>query len=287
MPILHAVVALPLGLLLPGYALLLALFGGVPRLDPAPALALSLLLSLACLALLSLVLNGMAIRLSQQSVLIGVDVLLLALLATIELRARQAHAPSDPPFVPSGRPVPLRPTWRGLPLQGAKAGETRRRMRAAWARTPGLWWGASLLAALSVIVATLALMLPRLPLPVDPPFTQFYLAGSWSHLDGTVQMQGARTLTVPLGVTNQTHQRGEYRVVALLDERAGWAERHLMLGTGRVWLGNVQGAIPADGCLHRLYLRLLMGPAWQVVASLNVWVQGAAGPHAACTARHG
>ncbi len=87
-PPLRAVVALPLALLVPGCAVVLALFRRRAPLDAAPLLALAVLLSMAFYPLLALALHGVGLPLSSVTVLVGTDTVVLALAALAHERAR-------------------------------------------------------------------------------------------------------------------------------------------------------------------------------------------------------
>jgi glycosyltransferase involved in cell wall biosynthesis len=164
---LHAA-ALPMALLVPGYALLLAIFGPRARLDLPPALALSLMLTLTIYALLALGLYAFSTPLSRGSVLAGTDALIALLLAAALGRTWALPTVEWPAPDISSRRALLRRVFPPVAPSGQRV----------WRRGG---WAAGYLAAAALSGLALFIASGYLPKPVDPPFTQFYLAW-WSSV---------------------------------------------------------------------------------------------------------
>lgn len=251
----RAVVVFPIALLLPGYAILLLVFGPNRRLDWAPALSLSALLSLAFYALAGLLLNAASIAFSTESVVVVVDVLVAGALTVGLLRSRQpqgstihdAWLPAEPPS----------------PVEGER-GINGKRMLALTALT-------GVLAS-----AALAVALRLEPKPAPPPYAQLYLTGVWSHRSTPVAARSGATLHVTLGVTNRTHATQVYRVEPEVNERIAWSGRAVTLAPGATWTGSVDGRMPSGGGLHELIITVTREPQVTSVGSLTLWLQAVA-----------
>jgi len=281
-PLARALLVLPVALLAPGYALLMALFGDARRtgLDLVPLLALSILLSLACYPLLALLLHLAALPIATGTVVGATDAAIMLLLAGSSWRSPR-HRPGM------------------APLDVATGG--------AWEELRG-----GLRFALVVVAAglILAVTLRLLPTPASVPYTMFYLTGRSAYLTGPVGARGHRsvglgpgercaararaahlaaraaatgaigTVDLSIGVTNGSAWRRSYRVAPLLDGVPCWPNQTLSLGPDASWSGHVGGAVPADGALHRLTITLRQpnGNGQDRAGSVGplvVWVRGA------------
>ncbi len=282
-PLARALLVLPVALLAPGYALLMALFGDARRtgLDLVPLLALSILLSLACYPLLALLLHLAALPIATGTVVGATDAAIMLLLAGSSWRSPR-HRPGM------------------APLDVATGG--------AWEELRGGLRFALVVGAAGLI---LAVTLRLLPPPASVPYTMFYLTGRSAYLTGPVGARGHRsvglgpgercaararaahraaraaatgaigTVDLSIGVTNGSAWRRSYRVAPLLDGVPCWPNQTLSLGPGASWSGHVGGAVPADGALHRLTITLRQpnGNGQDRAGSVGplvVWVRG---PH--------
>ena len=257
----RAAVVLPIALLTPGYAVVVAAFGARLRLDTAPMLALSALVSMALYPLLSLALNAVSIRLTSQSVIIATDALIVLLAAVIVARA-----------------------------QGAASGFAPRTLAQSLARphVNGMRGGLFVAGALAVTGLAVAVTMHLFPTPVDPKtaYAQFYLSGPWAHVNTVVHAQPHKRLAVEIGITNQGTSSQVYRVVPLLDEVPTWRGpgHDITIGAGGSWHGSVSGYVPTQGCVHRLGIALYVGKSRTPLGDLTVWVRGASGLPTPCTA---
>jgi uncharacterized membrane protein len=135
--------------------------------------------------------------------------------------------------------------------------------------------------------AALFLAQANLPKPVDPPFTQFYMAGAWEHTRSIADVAPGHVLAVTVGIANQTHRTQQYHITPWIDQAASWPVREVRVGAGQRWVGSVRGTVPADGCLHRLDIALSTGKNSMAVSSLVLWVRGSAGAQFSCAPAHG
>jgi len=260
LPALRAIVALPLALFVPGYAVVLALFGRRTPLDAAPLAALAALLSMALYPLLALVLYAAGWPLSTGSVLAATD---SAILLFTAMAAARLAAPRRPRAY-----AELRSTLPTMGLEYEKDRPLSRRQ------------GPSRLAAGALGVAVMLILLGSVTagasrlLPASPPApsTAFYLAGRWSRLSSVVPLAPGHRLAVAVGVANNTGRRQVYRLSPLLDG-ARWRAVRLTLPAGSTWTGTVAGRVPAGGCLHRLSLTLHSGGSRVALRPLVLWVR--------------
>ncbi len=254
----HVLVVLPIALLAPGYAIMLATFGLQPHVDAVPAFALSAILSLAAYGLLGVALYVVTIPLSMASVLIGTDLLVLLLIGATVLRTRRGMAAV---------------AWTAASFDAATA------VRTGWNGARG---GIRFVAIVGVVCVALLGAQRALPKQAADPYTQFYLAGTWSHLSSIVHAQPHKKLNVEVGITNHTHQARTYRITPLLDNAPTWHARDVTVPSGRTWMGAVVGYVPATGCLHRLSISLSAKGTQALAGPLTLWLRGAPGLPASC-----
>jgi uncharacterized membrane protein len=258
LPALRAAVTLPLALLVPGYAVMMAAFGHRPRRDASLTLAFIVLLSMATYPLVALALSAAAIPIRTGSVMLSTDGLVAFLVVVAVVRGRRERRTSIVSVVPFVTTIVLRSPWSG-------------------AR------GGVLFAALVAgVIATLAGTTPLLPAPTDQPYTQFYLAGSWAHLSTIVRARSHQKLVVDVGITNQTHRQQSYQIVPRLDGGTGWPGRVVTVPDGRTWTGSLDGDVPQDGRVHRLSIVLRVGRNGTALSPLTLWVHAAPGRPAPC-----
>jgi uncharacterized membrane protein len=259
LPVLRAALTLPLALLVPGYAVLMAAFGHRPRPDAPLTLAFIVLLSMATYPLAALALYAAAIPIRIGSVMVSTDGLVTFLVVVAVLRGGRERRTTDISVAPFVTTTVLR----------SPGSEAR---------------GGVLFAALvAIAIAALAGTTPLLPAPTDRPYTQFYLAGSWAHLSSIVRARSHQKLVVDLGIINQTHRWQSYQLVPRLDGGPGWSGRTVTVPSGRSWTGSMSGYVPADGCVHRLSIALRVGRNGKALSPLTLWVRGAPGTSRPCT----
>ena len=252
---LRLLVATPLALLVPGWALLLIAFDGAPpALLPPPMLAAVLSLGAYPLLAVGLGLGGRA--LSRQSVLAAIAALVLVALAVALCRGLMA-TPPDHAQGPGGRAV----RGTGVARYAWRTGGQRERA------TPATYVIAAL-AAVALALAALRL-LPQAP---PSPYTALSLAGRWAQLDSVVAQTGG-TVTVPLQIVNHTGSAEVYRMRVDVDGRVEGGARIFRLASGATWEGTVTSAAAQDGRIHRLRIAVDAGPSQQ---ALTIWVRGEA-----------
>jgi len=247
----------PTALLAPGYAITVALFGPHRPLDPLPALALNLLLSMAFYPLLALLLNAAALRLSTTSVSAGA-VLFIALCAALCLaRGRATALVSEGDYTPVG-------VSGVADITGVSGPSTWEGVR-----------GALLLSALVAASGALVVGAMRLqPGPAPMRDTEFYLAGRWARLGVVARPLPGHALSVQLGITNDTGRRQTYWLSPLLDDTRRWGDRVAVVPAGHTWSGTVSGAAPRGGCAHRLSVTLRVKGQRRALSILTMWVSG-------------
>jgi len=268
----RAVVVLPLALLTPGYALLLALFGRRLPLDAAPLLALAALLGMAFYPLLALALYVIGLPLRMGSVLGGMDAFVLALTAVAASRSaprgmsrmtgsggtrglQPSHVADRKPLFPGGRRA---------------VDQTRLAL-----------WGLGVVVAVvcaGVSVAGAARALPSVP---AAPYTAFYLSGRWARVDTVVTVAPGQRLVVTVGVANDTGRCQVYRISPLLDD-AHWRAYTIVVPPERTWTGAVSGRMPAGVCLHRLSVTLHQRGSRTPPRPLVLWVRASTTPAPLC-----
>ena len=265
LPALRAAVTLPPTLLVPGYAVMMAVFGYRPRPHALPTLAFTALLSMATYPLVALALYAASIPIRTGSMMLSTDGLVAFLVVMAMLRTRCERRTTTISVVPFVTTTVLRSPWNGA--RG----------------------GVLFVALVAIAIAALAGARPLLPAPRDQPYTQFYLAGSWAHLSTMVQVQPNQRLAVELGITNHTHRPQSYQIVPRLDGGTGWPGRVVTVPDGRTWTGSLDGDVSQDGCVHRLSIVLRVGRNGTALSPLTLWVRGAPGTSRSCrtTARPG
>jgi len=259
---LRLLMATPLALLVPGWAVLLIAFDAAPP-PLLPPTALAALLSLATYPLLAIGLNSAGRPLGQQGVLVAVGALVLVALATMLCRAlaealrtasaRHAQGPAYEEEHGDARRAD------GLWKPG------RRRERAV----PATY----VIAALAATVLALA-MLRLLPQAQPTAYTALALGGQWAHLDHVV-LETSERVAIPLHIANHTGRVEIYRLSVDIDGRAEGSVRAIRLGSEATWDGTVAALAARDGWLHRLRITLGSGTSQQ---ALTLWVQGAPPP---------
>jgi len=218
----------PAALLTPGYAITVALFGPRRPLDPLPALALNLLLSMAFYPLLALLLNAAALRLSTASVSAG-TVLLITLCAALCL-ARGLLCGRATALVSEGEHAPAGASGvAGITGTSGVAGIAGVDGPAAWEGMRGALLLVTLVAASGALVVGAMSLLPG-PAPVRD--TEFYLAGRWARLGVVARPQPGHALSVQLGITNDTERRQTYRLSPLIDDTRRWGDRVAVVPAG-------------------------------------------------------
>lgn len=271
-PALRAIIVLPLALLIPGYALLLALFGRRLPLDAVPLLALAALLGMAFYPLLALVLYVIGLPLRMESVLGGLDACVLAVtgVAASRLAPRGVSRTSA-----SGGTVDLQLSHAADRKPVFPGG------RRAVDQTRLAFWGLAVVVAVvcaGVGGAGAARALPTVP---AAPYTAFYLSGRWAHVDTAITVAAGRRFSVTVGVANDTGPRQVYRLSPLLDD-AHWRAYTIVVLPGRTWTGAVSGRMPVGVCLHRLSITLHQRGSRTPLRPLVLWVHAGTAPAPLC-----
>jgi len=259
---LRLLMATPLALLVPGWAVLLIAFDAAPP-PLLPPTALAALLSLATYPLLAIGIDSAGRPLGRRGVLVAVGALVLVALATMLCRAlaealtaalaRHTHGPAYGEVHGDARRADG--IWRA----------ERRRERAGTATY--------VIAALAATMLAMA-MLRLLPQAQPTAYTALSLGGQWAHLDHVV-LETSERITIPLHIANHAGRVEIYRLSLDIDGRAEGSVRTIRLGSEATWDGTVAALAARGGRLHRLRITLGSGTSQQV---LTLWVQSAPPP---------
>lgn len=214
---LRAVVNLPLVLLLPGHALLVALGSPDRGLELAARLAGRVVASLALVGL-ALLAVGSVVDLHRLVVVLVIWALVVALGFAGVARSR--------PVAPSA------------------AGST-------------VWTQSGVLLALAAVVTTVLVVagVALLPAPRQDPFSRLAVTGATRDAGSPLRIAGSKT-TIELEVENGDDEGHRYGVVAAIDGGAQWESVAQRLDPGETWTGSIEGKVPADACLSRLRISL-------------------------------
>jgi uncharacterized membrane protein len=237
-PLIRAVMVLPLALCVPGYAFFCAAFGTKRQADTVSTLAISVVLSMALYPLVALGLNTASIRLSTLSVLAAIDILIVLCLAVSVRR-------------------PALAAWLSWP--------------SATSLWSGLRGGVCFASIVAVVLVALVGALRVLPQAQPVPFTQFYLAGRWAHLDREVAVHPSQQLVVSVGITNHTHDTQTYSIAPVMDAGPAWRGQRVTLAAGGTWVGTLRGPAPRTAGLNRLAIIMNQGKG-PARSTLTLWV---------------
>lgn len=256
----RALIVLPLAALAPGYAVVIAVFGLRKRIDVAPTLALSAVLSLALYPLLAVLMYAVGIHLSTPSVVISTDIVIVLMVMVVALRTRLGlpAAEATHPSLQFDAAVLARSTWNGLS------------------------GGVRFVATVVVATVLLAGTMHALPKPLPSPFTSMSLHGPWAHINAVIHATPHKKLNVEFSLSNHTNKTQTYHIVTTLDKQPVWSGHTVTLRDGATWVGAVGGYVPAQGCVHQVVIAAHLGNDPTAVASLVVWVRGAPGLPASC-----
>lgn len=236
---LRAAVELPLALLLPGAAILVAARGARPA-RPASDVGLALVLSFATWMAIALGCHILQQLYTTTAVIVGADLVVVACAAICLLR---------------GTPLTT--------LTGSAAG-----------RVPGAQLLAYALAVVAVIgIVAVATRSGPPPAPYAGPYTEIALAGPWASVRSAVAVTGGSgPVSVELSVANHTDSVKTYEVVPVM-RGSRWEPQTFALEPGASWRGVVRGTVPAGGCLHRLLVTVGEAGASKTTGSVTLWFQ--------------
>jgi hypothetical protein len=212
----RAVVNLPLLLLLPGHALLVALRSPDAGLELAGRVAARVAASLALVGV-SLLAVGSVVDLSRTVVVLTIWAVVVALGLVAVARPRPDPVAAGPTVW----------TQSGV-LLGLAAGLTT-----------------------VLVVAGVAV----LPEPRQEPYSRLSVSGETRDA-GTPLLVTGRTAVVHVEVENGDDEAHRFGVVAAVDGGAQWESVARRIGPGETWTGAVEGRVPADACLSRLRISL-------------------------------
>jgi uncharacterized membrane protein len=255
---LRAVVVLPIALVIPGYAVLTAVFRD-KRTLAVEELALSIIVSMAIYPLLALILYLLSIQLTTVSVVVAVDVLVAVLVSLSVLRHDREQ---------------LMPPWDQL--HGVMAGGGWRAQLRPLLLIAG---------AFAIVAAAIGLAFSLAPRKTAAPYTQFYLARSWAKLTTPVRVQPGTPLSVSVAIGNHTEGTQTYRVAPVVDGTSSWKELRVTVPAAGTWVGTVRGTVPSTGCIHHLAIQLYQSRDRHPRYQLSVWTSAHPTSSSSCVAK--
>lgn len=217
-------------LLLPGHAVIAAIFGQQLGFVGYRRVALSVVLSLTSYPILAILMITAEIRLTQQSVVISTTLLIFVCSAAVKFRERRTNdafpqRPANREELTERVPVALRQFF--IPV-------------------------ASITVAFIVIAASPTLF----PRADAQEFTEFSLSKRWSLARGSVPIDPEVEPSVEVHVRNGTATVQQYTISPSIGDTQRWAKLDLTLEPGQTWQGSVSGPIPAGACRSRLEIAL-------------------------------
>ncbi|MDQ3890525.1 MAG: DUF1616 domain-containing protein [Actinomycetota bacterium] len=245
----RAAVVLPLALILPGRALLLA-----TRLPQAAGerfqrLALEGMCSVALYPLLLLVFAAISVKVTPVAVLAGTDALVVGLLAVAAFRLLAERTEAPP-----------------LPAVDAR---------------PERVWSRVFVAAVLLAFAAASITRAALPQPHDPGSVFFSLAGRSAHVRGVQVVTPGSAAAVTVSVANTTSAERTYRVSATIGGLT-WEERRVRVPAHASWHGALSGPVPPASCPERLSLALVPLRRGEPVRTLTLYFRTRAEEASAC-----
>jgi Protein of unknown function (DUF1616) len=241
----RALLVLPIVLVAPGYALLLAVGRDLATEDRIRAACLAVGLSIAVVPMLVLLAYVIRRPLETGTVLAAIVIGTLAFAAVSVLVHRD-----------DGRPT--------------------------LAAGPRGWIVGS--AAVGIVAIGLLVLVARLALPggTAARFSAIALDGRWAQTSTVTVLAPGKTLAVDVRVDNESGRTQHYDVVPDV-KGVRWAGASFDLPSGESWRGKVSGTIPAGGCLRRLQISLRCQPRL-CQQGVTLWLADRAQLPASCSA---
>ncbi len=217
-------ILVPAALVVPGHALVSALFGQHLEFGGVRRLALTVVLSFVAYSLAALAVFAAGFRMSRVTVVVSIELLAWACAGVVahrKVRAQRGEPVSDPP------PPTYRPRL-----------EIRHLVVPLGAMTLALVvaWG-------SVHV------LPRRP---PEEYSAIAFDGTWALVNRTVPVDPGTDTVVQFRVFNRTRSEQTYDVDARIDEGPRWSSATLVVPALSSASGTVTGRVPAGACHARL-----------------------------------
>jgi uncharacterized membrane protein len=247
--LLRTLLGLAVVLFVPGYALQAALFPRPADLDGPERLALSFGLSVALVAPLALILDGLEWGIRLWPVVAGEALLIAAFSAVAVLRRRFLPAEERPVFVLEGN---IRDWW-------ASQGHTGRSV-----------YGVLAVALLLAAVSTAAILI--LPKPTER-LTEFYVLGPGGVAESYPrQAAPGEALEVTAGIANREGKRVEYRIEVRVAGQTIGGAGPVTLQDGEIWETPVRYALPSAGKDQQVEFLLYRDGAAEAYRDLRLWI---------------
>ncbi len=229
-------VLIPAALLIPGHAMVCAIFGSALPFGGFRKVSLMIVLSLTSYPVSAIAAISVGIRLTRVSVVVTMLLLVLVCAAIVDFRNRRSGdvalgMPNGDRNVATNGAAPEVPVqWTSLLVPGA----------------------AMVLAAL--IIAVSPVVLPRAS---PQEFTTFSLSNRWSLVAGSVPIPEGSEPTVQVQLVNSSTQEQTYRLEPSVQNGDAWEPTVITLAAGERWNGSVTGPVPASVCRARLEIDLV------------------------------
>jgi uncharacterized membrane protein len=247
----RAAVVLPLALVVPGRALVLATLVERQVEDRFQRLALETVCSAASYPLLVLVFALFSVPVRPLAVLVGTDALVVTLLVVASRRLPREETETEE----------LRPA----------AARFERR------------WGAVFVAAVFLAFSGVAVTRAALPEAGDSGSVSFSLAHASAQVSGVQVVPPGSKAAVTVRVENMTTEARTYRLAAKIRGHS-WPTSMLRVPARSSWEGTVSGEVPPTSCPERLSLALVPVGRDEPVRTLTVYFRTSAQEASECRA---
>ena len=255
----RAAVVLPVALVIPGWAISVAIHGWRPvsegvfaheRRPHLPEAGLLVVLSLAFFALFSLGIAALTIPLSTLSYVVGTDVSIVVLVTVGLLRVRPETARRDP------------------------VGADSARINRSW-----LTWTLAVTAA-----GSFALTIGVLEFPETAPqvYESLALGGSWARVSGPVTIDPGSIVRIPIVVTSTAPTSTRFRVHATIDGVPLGPDIALNAYRSTTWTGSINVTVSGASCRHQVIVSLEPDAGGAPVAATSVWLATSAPGASVC-----
>ena len=246
----RTMLVLPLALLLPGWALLIAVTGSGDRRDAGLAIGLSAMLSISLFVLIALAMSAASVPLRARNFVIWLDVVLVVLAMLIHARERVTRSRAE--------------EWPGL------AGAARSRVRVSYRSI-------AVAVAVAALGGTFAALLQSYSSvrPVEAnenPWLGLSLVGPLADTDAALSRTPGERVPLQVEVTN--HTRTAHNVQALLQVDGGaWrSAQPQVVGPRASRVEQVELTAPSRPGLHQVVLAIEGSPGVPG-ASVGTWMR--------------
>ncbi|MEM7142708.1 MAG: DUF1616 domain-containing protein [Actinomycetota bacterium] len=212
----------PLAMIVPGHAVVCAVFGHDLDFGGFRRAGLSAALTLICYPLIALTALVLGFRLTATVVSVGTFLLCAGCAAIVHRRERRDRAAPT---------VPVEP-------------RVGRRLQVAELLVPG----GAIVGSMLIVLASLQLF-PRQP---AEEFSVIALAGTWALTARAVPANPSRDVEVTYRIENRTGRVQEYEITAGIVDGPQWTGAAVAIEPGATWVGTTVGRALEDSCRSQL-----------------------------------